>query len=533
MYNQVIQNNSESKKILLVMILQLLAFQIPVFAQQEIQGSTDRESTIRLPATDGHYKVTRSYVEDAPDSDYRHAPAERHEAFRDMKFGVRIHWGLYSMKEMNKESWKFLQLSNEDKYDYIELYKSFNPVDFNADAWMSFFKRSGARCFSFITKHHDGFSLFDTKTRIHQRVNYLAEGGPAIEQCSLAYLVMEAPFKRDIVKELCESARKHQIRINLYYSHPDWYDADFRPFALHPLQTEDIKNNPIDYGNPNIFKNNVNKIMTPEPTAIEKARMIQRHRDQLKELLTNYGPIDMLCLDQYLGKSVWPELKETLKQIRSIQPNTMFRARGIGNYGDYYTPEGFVPGDKENTNMPWMVIYPLASSFSYDKDSSKYKGTKWIIDNLVDAVSKGGNFMVGIGPDGRGNFHPKAVEQLEETGRWLGINGEGIYGTRAAREWKEGKDIRFTRTKDQKYIYAFSLSWPGKELELQTVKPKKGSKIYMLGVKKPLKWKYRKNSLIIQMPAGLQHAGSRPCQHAWGFKVDGTQASIPTLGNDN
>jgi alpha-L-fucosidase len=363
-------------------------------------------------------------------------------------------------------------------------------------------------------------------------VNYLAEGGPAIEQCSLAYSVMESPFKRDIVKELCESARKHQVKINLYFSHPDWYDADFRPFALHPLQTEDIKNHPVDYGNPNIFKNNVNKIMTPEPTALERKRMMRRHHDQLKELLTNYGPIDMVCLDQYLGKSVWPELKATIKEMRSIQPNTMFRARGIGNYGDYYTPEGFVPGDKENTNMPWMVIYPLASSFSYDKDSGKYKGTKWIIDNLVDAVSKGGNFMVGIGPDGRGNFHPKAVEQLEATGAWLQVNGEGIYNTRAAEQWKEGNDIRFTQTKDHRYIYAFSLSWPGEQLKLTSVKPKKGSKIYMLGINTPLKWKYKNNTLIVQLPAKLQQATGRPCEHAWGFKIEGMQPAKPLPAND-
>ena len=492
-------------------------------AQVNDAGTTDStigEPSTGLPETDGHYRVTRSYIENVPDADYRHAPSQSLEAFRDMKFGVRIVWGLYSMKEMDKESWKFLGFSNQDKHDYLELYRSFNPVDFSADSWMSFFKRSGARCFAFITKHHDGFSLFDTKTRIHQRVNYLADGGPAIEPCSMAYSVMESPFKRDIVKELCESARKHQVKINLYFSHPDWYDADFRPFALHPLQTEDIKNNPLDYGNANIFKNNVNKIMTPEPTAVERTRMMQRHREQLKELLTNYGPIDMLCLDQYLGRSVWPALKATIKELRSIQPNIMFRARGIGNYGDYYTPEGFVPGDKENTNMPWMVIYPLATSFSYDKDSSKYKGTKWIIDNLVDAVSKGGNFMVGIGPDGRGNFHPKAVQQLEATGAWLQVNGEGIYNTRAAEQWKEGKDIRFTRTKDHRYIYAFTLSWPGQELKLESVKPKKGSKIYMLGFKKPLKWMYKNGILSIILPTGMQDAQHRPCTYAWAFKIE-------------
>jgi alpha-L-fucosidase len=509
-----------------------LSFSITGQAQEgnpDKRGPDTRESTIRLPETDGHYKVTRSYIEDIPDADYLHAPAASHEAFRDMKFGVRIHWGLYSVKEMNKESWKFLDFSNADKQAYLDSYKGFNPVDFSADKWMSFFKRAGAQCFSFTTKHHDGFSLFDTKTRIHKRVNYLSSGGPAIEDCSLAYSVMESPFKRDIVKELCESARNHGLKINLYFSHPDWFDADFRPFAFHPLQTEDIKNNPLDYGNPNIFKNNVNKIMTAEPTSAERARMILRHQSQLKELLTNYGKIDMLCLDQYLGKSVWPELKKTIKELRMIQPDVMFRARGIGNYGDYYTPEGFVPGNKENTEMPWMVIYPLASTFSYDKDSSNYKGAQWIISNLVDAVAKGGNFMVGIGPDGRGNFHPSAITQLEQAGEWLAINGEGIYDTRPAATWKEGKNIRFTRTKDEKYLYAFSLAWPVEKLVLETVRPRKGSKIYMMGVKKPLKWIYKNKQLTIMVPQRLQLEPNHITKFACGFKIQGIQTEIIPL----
>lgn len=498
-----------------------------VHGQEQGGNSTAYEESIRLPKTDGHYKQTQKYVEDVPDTDYRHAPPASQQAFRDMKFGVRIHWGLYSLKHMDQESWKFLQLSNADKQAYLESYKDFNPVDFNADHWMDFFKRAGFRCFAFITKHHDGFSLYDTRVPVQRRVNYLAPGGPAIETCSLNYSIMESPFKRDIVKELCDAGRKAGIKINLYYSHPDWYDADFRPFSFHPLQTEDIKNNPTDYGQPTIFKNNVNKIMTPEPTAEERQRMILRHRNQLKELLTNYGRIDMICLDQYLGKSVWPEIKKTIKELRAIQPDVMFRARGIGNYGDYYTPEGFVPENKENTAMPWMVIYPLASTFSYDQKDLNYKGAKWIIHNLVDAVSKGGNFMVGIGPDGRGNFHPKAIEQLDSTGAWLNINGEGIFETTAAEHWKEGDNIRFTQSKDGKIIYAFSLTRPGGKFELKTIAPAKRSKVYMLGYKKPLKWTYKNGLLSITIPPAAQHSTSVLGEYAWAFKIEGTQKTQP------
>lgn len=471
---------------------------------------------IRLPETDIHWKYVRSYIEYDPDPDYQHASADAYEAFRDMKYGIRIHWGIYSIWGQPQESWPFLKMPDEKKQEYQELYKTFNPHGFSADEWMSLFKRVGLKCFAFTTKHHEGFSMFNTKTRVKQRVNWTSPSGPKIESCDLAYSIMETPFKRDIAGELCESARKHDIKIDLYYSHPDWYDADFRPYNYHPLQTPSSPKWLIEYPE---FKD-YPSIQVSDPTPEETARMIKRHRSQLTELLTNYGPIDMICLDQWFGPAVWPQIKKTIKTLRKIQPNVMFRARGIGNYGDYYTPEGFVPGSKENTNMPWMVIYPLARSFSYDADASQYKGSAWIIKNLVDACAKGGNFMVGIGPDADGKWHPRAVEDLEGAGKWLKINAEAIYNTRArsGNNWREGDDIRFTRTKDNKHIYAITLKWPDKLLRLNSVKPQSGSDIFLLGYPKSLKWHYE-NGIIINLPEEIQGENKRALKYAYAFKI--------------
>jgi alpha-L-fucosidase len=476
----------------------------------------DRARGVVLPKTDHHYKRTQSYVEEPPEGDYLHAPAAAHEDFRDIKFAVRIHWGIYSIKEMNGESWGFLSLSNEKKQEYNNLYKTFNPEGFNAEEWMRFFKRSGLRCFAFTTKHHEGFSMFHTKTRVKQRADYLNAKNP-IEACDVAYSIEETPFKRDIVKELCAAARRHGIKIDLYYSHPDWYDADFRPYNYHPLATPDLKRNPANYSN---GIGNKKKLATPDRTPEETERLVKRHREQLRELLSNYGKIDMICLDQWMGADIWPQMRETVKMMRSLQPDVMLRCRGIGNYGDYYTPEGFVPGKKENTNMPWMVIYPLASSFSYDKDAKKYKGAGWIIKNLVDTVAKGGNFMVGIGPDGGGRFHPKAIEQLEETGKWLEVNGAGIYGTRARKVWKQGDGIRFTRTKDGKQVFALVLKWPGEELTLESVKPAPDGKVRLLGYREPLEWAPAKKGIRVRLPEKLQSPENRPCKHAWVFQIE-------------
>jgi alpha-L-fucosidase len=375
------------------------------------------------------------------------------------------------------------------------------------------FKRSGIKAFAFTTKHHEGFSMFHTKTRVKQRANYL-DTLNIIEPCDLAYSIEETPFRRDIVKELCDAAHKNDIKIDLYFSHPDWYDADFRPYNYHPLTTAHYQTFNGDYG----FEVGKRRFaaLTLEPTEAEKERLLARHREQLRELLTNYGKIDMLCLDQWMGRDIWPAMKETVKMMRELQPDLMMRCRGIGNYGDFYTPEGFVPGNKENTNMPWMTIHTLASSFSYDKKAENYKGAPWIIHNLIDCVAKGGNYMIGIGPDGTGKFHPKAIEQLEETGRWLKVNGEGIYETRLRDVWKEG-DIYFTRSKDHKQVYAFVEKWPGTELLVPSVTPKKGSKVYLFGYKKPLKWTLTENGVKIILPQDLQKPENRPCEYAWGF----------------
>ena len=481
---------------------------------------------VMLPDSDVHLREVTTYIEKIPDADYSQASGEAREAFRDMKYGLRIHWGLYTQWHLANESWPFLKMSDEERYRYQELYKEFNPKSFDAEEWMGFFERAGFKCFAFTSKHHEGFSMFDTKTHVKQRVNWLASDGPQIEDCDFPYSVMDSPYKRDIVKELCDAAHRHDIKIDLYFSHPDWFDADFRPYVFHPLTVPDYeqlltKRELSDM--PSRFGGKQRPLPVHALTKEEKTRMIARHREQLSELLTNYGKIDMICLDMWLGEDIWPEIRETMKILRKIQPDVMFRARGVGNYGDYYTPEGFVPGSKENTDMPWMVIYPLASSFSFDPDDNKYKGTDWIIRNLIDAVAKGGNFMVAIGPDENGLWHPEAIRQLEAAGQWLKVNGEAIYGTRErpGTLYKEGDNLYFTRSKDNRTIYAISLGWPGKSLSIQSVCPREGSAVRLLGYEGNLPWTYdNERRLRIELPESLSEEQSRPCGTAYAFKIE-------------
>jgi alpha-L-fucosidase len=477
----------------------------------------------RLPEQETHWLDAKNWVEPEPQPGYQHASPEAIEAFQDIKYGIRIHWGLYSLLHQQGESWPFLKMSNPKKQEYQQLYRQFNPAQFSAERWMEFFERVGLKCFAITSKHHEGFSLWDTRTRVVRRANYTAPGGPCIEACDLAYSVMETPFGRDILKELCDAAHNHGIKIDFYFSHPDWYDADFRPYSFHPLQTPRVRQFPSQYGRDSYFEGLKEKklVEVADRSPEETERMLARHRAQLVELLTNFGKIDMLCLDMWLGADVWPELRETIHHLRALQPDVMLRARGIGNYGDYYTPEGFVPGSPANTNMPWMVIHPLARSFSYDPQPVHYKGWRWIIENLVDSAAKGGSFMVGIGADETGWFHPQAVRDLEGAGEWLRVNGEAIYATRAREIWQESPKIRFTRSKDYRRVYAISMGWPGRKLHLESVKPEQVSGVSLIGSPVPLTWKAGETGILIEIPRELQRAENRPCKFAYAFRIEG------------
>ena len=370
------------------------------------------------------------------------------EAFQDRKFGVMVTWGTYSQWGIveswalpdEDRSWAWHDMdkrvgSHEFRERYLELVKTFNPVRFRPDDWAKTFRDAGFQYLIFITKHHDGFSLWDTQYSDYKITS------------------PECPYSRnpnaDICKVLFDACREEGIKIHAYFSKPDWHSPYY--WAKGFSKDEYMTRNP-SYN------------IEQHPELWEKFR--EYTRSQLLELVEKYGRLECLWLD---GGQVNPangqdiRLSEIMEEARKMQPWLMAADRTVGGENEnFITPEQLVPDHV--IHVPWESYITLGTSFSYKFDD-EYKDARTVIHMLCDIVAKGGNLALNVGPRPDGLLPAPALPILAEIGAWLRRNGEAIYGTRPAAPYREGN---FAYTGKNGQVYAIYLA-PANEKMLPSI----------------------------------------------------------------
>ncbi len=428
---------------------------------------------------------------------------QRHIAgWQDLKFGLLMHWGPYSQWGV-VESWSICPEDEgwtqrkgpyaKNYAEYVKAYENlqttFNPVKFAPGKWAEAARKAGMKYMIFTTKHHDGFCMFDTKETDYKIT------GP------------KTPFasnpRSNITKELFEAFRKENFSVGAYFSKPDWHHENYW-WPYFPPKDRNVNYDPARYPD----RWNAYKDFT---------------YNQLKELVSQYGKVDILWLDggwvrplSSVDTSVeWQrgikydqdiDMKKIAAMARSYQPGMIIVDRSVtGEYENYTTPEQEVPA--EPLSYPWETCMTMGGSWSY-VPGDHYKPAHQLIQLLIKIVSRGGNFLLNIGPGPDGDWDPIAYERLEEIGKWMSVNGSAIYGTKPMAPYSAG-NIYYTQSKDGKSVYAFYLSDQNKimlpaEITLKNFTAAKGSGIRLLGVSAKLKWRTENGNTILSVPPAVQ-----------------------------
>jgi alpha-L-fucosidase len=414
------------------------------------------------------------------------------EKWRDQKFGMIIHWGLYAVPGII-ESWSLCNeswierdsTSSYDKYKdwYWGLKKDFNPTQFNPEQWAQAAKDAGMRYVVFTTKHHDGFTLFDTKES--------------------DFKITDGPFKTNpranVSKYVFEAFRKQNFMIGAYYSKPDWHSEYF----WWPK-----------YATPD---RNVNYDIRKYPWRWKKFQDFTFN--QISELMRGYGSIDILWLDggwvrpvetvtdevRAWGAPIPPfsmevNMPHIATMAREAQPGLLIVDRTVhGEFENYQTPEQHIP--ERQLDYPWESCITLGDAWGH-VPNDQYKSSAKVIHTLIEVVAKGGSLLLGVGPSADGTLNERQISRLKEIGDWLNVNGEAIYNTRTIPMYQSGNTY-FTKGKE-KTVYALvtfaegklpnsTISWKGNV-------PVKGSVMHIVGSNVKVKWKKSGDDIIVTLP---------------------------------
>ncbi len=347
------------------------------------------------------------------------------QAWRDMKFGLFVHWGPVSLKGTEIGWSRGAQVPAEE---YDQLYKQFDPTQFDADAWVTVAKEAGMKYLVITSKHHDGFCIWPSKYT--------------------DYHIGNTPFKRDVLRELSDACRKHGVQFSTYHSICDWWHPDY------PLGSPGGRS---EKPNPNM------------------PRYVEYLKNQTREIIENYGPLGIMWFDGEWEKPWTIEYGNDLYHyLKGIQPNLIINNRvskgraGMAgttqqahlNAGDYDTPEQRIGSFQKD--RPWETCMTICQQWAWKPDD-RMKSLKECIQTLVRVVGGDGNLLFNVGPMPDGRIEPRQVERLREMGQWLGKYGQSIYGTRGG-PYKT--TARLASTYSGNTVYVHVLDWSGDTITL-------------------------------------------------------------------
>lgn len=374
---------------------------------------------------------------------------ERLRWWTEARFGMFIHWGIYATpahggKKENSEWVKLFGQIPEEQYQ--KYFDTFDPNLFDPAAWASAAKQAGMKYVVIVTKHHDGFCLWDSKFT--------------------DYKATKTMYGKDLLRPLVDAFRKEGIRIGFYYSLIDWHHPQYpigkvHPQGWYPFEEKDQqKIRQIE---------EINK-------SRDMATYAQYIRNQVRELLTQFGQIDLMFMDFSYpkpageggkGRNEW-ESEKLLDMVRKLQPQIIVNDRldlmDVQGGWDFKTPEHRVPEEWVTYNdkrVPWETCHTFGHSWGYSRNEPGWKSSREVLDILISCVSKGGNLLLNIGPTAKGTLDDRTQERLREIADWMKLHKQSIYGcTEAPKEFKEPIGCKLTYNPKTRRLYLHLFTWP-------------------------------------------------------------------------
>jgi alpha-L-fucosidase len=425
--------------------------------------------------------------------------------FKQDKFGLFIHWGLYAQAA---GEWKGKPAKGGEHFmlheriplkEYAKIADDFNPVDFDAETWVKLAKSAGMKYIVYTAKHHDGFAMYDSKASDYNIVN-------------------RTKFKRDPLSELAKACEKHGLKLGIYYSlGRDWEDPD----VPTNWPTKGGRSNLWDY--PNEDAKDLNKYFE------------RKVKPQVKELLTNYGSVAIMWFDTFelINKKQSGELRQI---IYDLQPKCIVNNRIGGGFGDFNITEQSLT---KSSSKAWEACITIGKNWMYNKFDTVWKTDEMLVRNLINVVANDGNFLLNVGPMGSGKLPEFATNRLQGIAKWMKVNGEAITNTKP---WKvasensndallskdidknkgEIKDAEFDGTptiltpdiyftSKDKIIYVILRSWTEKQTLIKSIgKEDKVKSLELLGHRKKINWKIGDQGLQCTLPDHLTTVSDLP-----------------------